>query len=90
MFYVYAIRSKVKNYIYVGLSSNVDKRVSRHQKGYENTTKPYRPFELIHTESFNTRIEARKREKYLKSGVGKAFLRSISTKKNHELLDNNN
>jgi hypothetical protein len=35
------------------------------------------PFELISKESFQTRIEARNREKYLKSGVGKEYLRSL-------------
>jgi putative endonuclease len=41
------------------------------------TTKPYRPFKMIHKEVFATRAEAREREKYLKSGIGKEFLRSI-------------
>lgn len=33
------------------------------------------PFELIHFEEFETRGQARSREKYLKSGAGKEFLR---------------
>ncbi|WP_421774516.1 GIY-YIG nuclease family protein [Gracilimonas sp.] len=77
MFYVYAISSIDRNYIYVGLTNNLTPRVGQHQKGYEKTTKPYAPFRLIHSEIFDTRIEARKREKYLKSGAGKEFLRSI-------------
>ncbi len=39
--------------------------------GYEKTTKPYKPFILIYSETADNRIEARKREKYWKSGVGK-------------------
>ncbi|MBO6586523.1 MAG: GIY-YIG nuclease family protein [Gracilimonas sp.] len=77
MFYVYAISSVDRNYIYVGLTDNLNRRVSQHQKGYEKTTKPYAPFRLIHSEVFDTREEARKREKYLKSGSGKEFLRSV-------------
>ena len=49
----------------------------RHNNGYEKTTKPYTPFKLIYSEKVETRIEARKREKYLKSGIGKEFLKSI-------------
>ena len=77
MYFVYALRSEVKNYIYVGLTDNVEHRVSQHNNGYERTTKPYRPFKLILVESFPTREQARIREKYLKSGVGKAFLKNI-------------
>ena len=76
MFYVYAISSQTKNYIYVGLTSNLKERIRRHNKGYEKTTKPYRPFKLIYSEVFETRKDARSREKYLKSGVGKEFLKS--------------
>ena len=74
---VYAIKSKVKNYIYVGMTQNLAERIHRHNSGRERTTKPYRPFELIYTEEKSNRVEARKREKYIKSGDGKAFLKSL-------------
>ncbi len=77
MYKVYAISSEVRNYIYVGLTKDLAKRLKRHNRGYEKTTKPYKPFKLIYTEECKTRIEARKREKYLKSGVGKEFLKSL-------------
>ncbi len=77
MFYVYAISSLKQNYIYVGLTSDLDQRILRHNKGYEKTTKPYRPFVLIYSEEASTRLEARKREKYWKSGVGKEKLQNI-------------
>jgi putative endonuclease len=35
------------------------------------------PFVLILTEEYPSRIEARKREKYLKSGIGKEFLKRL-------------
>jgi putative endonuclease len=77
MFFVYALKSEVKDYIYVGLTDNMERRFSQHNLGYERTTRPYKPYSLILTESYQTRQEARNREKYLKSGVGKEFLRSI-------------
>ena len=64
LYYVYAIKSQSRNYIYVGLSSDPAKRLTQHNKGYEKTTKPYRPFNIILIEDFNTRVEARIREKY--------------------------
>ena len=77
MYKVYAIKSKNRNYIYVGLTSNLEERLQRHNSGREKTTRAYRPFELIYLEDQPTREEARKREKYLKSGVGKEFLKKI-------------
>ena len=82
MYYIYAISSTIRNYIYVGMTENVEARVLRHNKGREKTTKPYKPFVLIFTETVDdTRIEARKREKYWKSGIGKEKLRQIRDKK---------
>jgi putative endonuclease len=61
----------------VGLTNNIERRFEEHNLGYNKTTKPYAPFQLIYKEEFDTRILARKKEKYLKSGVGKEFLKSI-------------
>jgi putative endonuclease len=77
MYFVYAIPSKIKNYIYVGLTNNVQRRVGEHNNGYNEMTKPYKPFKLILVEKYETRVEARFREKYLKSGIGKDFLKSL-------------
>ncbi len=76
MYYVYAIKSRLKNYLYVGLTSNLERRFNEHTNGQNKTTKPYAPFDIIHIETFDTRIEARAREKYLKSGIGKEFLKA--------------
>ena len=77
MYVVYAIKSVSRKYIYVGLTNNIEQRFSEHNSGKNKTTRPYRPFILIYTEIVETRIVARKREKYLKSGVGKEFLKNI-------------
>jgi len=75
MFSVYVVKSKIRKYIYVGLANSLESRLEQHQNGWNKTTKPYRPFELIHVENFITRPEARNREKYLKSGVGKEWIK---------------
>ena len=77
-YYVYAIKSLNRTYIYVGLTNSVERRLEQHNKGQNRSTKAYKPFKLIYTETFKTRIEARNREIYLKSGIGKEFLKSIS------------
>jgi len=76
-YYVYAIRSLSKKYIYVGLTNNVQRRFSQHNAGKEKTTSFYKPFKLFFQEKFETRAETRKREKYLKSGCRKEYLKSL-------------
>jgi len=75
---VYALRSTKRAYIYVGITSDLRRRVAQHNVGKERTTRPYRPFTLILAEGFETRGEARRREIYLKSGCGKEYLRNLS------------
>jgi putative endonuclease len=78
MYFVYVISSEARKYIYVGITNNLDRRIDEHNRGYNKTTRAYRPFKLIFTEEFTTRTAAREREKYLKSGFGKEFLKSIN------------
>lgn len=73
-YFVYVIVSE-KKYIYVGISADVERRFFEHQSGKNKTTRPYRPFRFIHKEEFLTRAEARVREKYLKSGIGKEWIK---------------
>ncbi|TSA46442.1 GIY-YIG nuclease family protein [bacterium] len=75
MYFVYVLKSIGRNYIYVGLTNDLERRISQHQKGKETTTAPYRPFSTLFTETFENRPEARKREKYLKSGIGKEWIK---------------
>jgi len=82
MFYVYVLVSLSRNYIYVGMTDNLQRRIDYHNNGYNKTTKPYRPFYILLTEELPTRIEARIREKYLKSGVGKEYLKTLIATKN--------
>lgn len=77
MHFVYVLKSLNKNYIYVGLTNNPERRIKQHQGGKEKTTKPYRPFSVIKIEEFEIRIEERNREKYLKSGIGKEHLKLL-------------
>jgi len=64
------------------MTQDLEARIKRHNDGREKTTRAYRPFELIFSESLDVeRAEARKREKYWKSGIGKEKLRQIRDNK---------
>jgi putative endonuclease len=77
MYTVYALKSLVKNYIYVGFTNNIEKRLYYHNSGYNKSTNPYRPFKLIYSEEVTNSTDARIREKFLKSGQGRKFLKTI-------------
>ena len=78
MFYVYAIKSLLKNYIYVGMTEDLERRLEEHNAGKARSTKAYRPFKIIFSEIQPDSVEARKREKFLKSGIGKEFLKKLA------------
>jgi putative endonuclease len=80
MFYVYALQSLSRNYLYVGMTNSLPRRIRQHQLGQNKTTKPYLPFKLVFQQEFSTREGAREKEIYLKSGVGKQFLKSLNNK----------
>lgn len=78
-FVVYILYSDKHDIHYVGYTSDLESRIKSHNelctKGF---TLKYRPWRLIHTESFITKTEAMKREKYLKSGVGRVFVKGLA------------
>ena len=79
-YFVYAISSLSRPYIYIGPTFNVIDRFQTHQKRLNATTKPYAPFLLIYTEECLDRKEARRREKYWKGGSGKRKLKLLKSK----------
>jgi len=78
MYLVYAIKSEVDKRIYVGMCTNIETRIKEHNAGKTKSTKGFRPWILIYSEMAKTRVEARSREIYLKSGVGKEYLKSLA------------
>jgi len=76
MWYAYALESKKDGGLYAGMSSDVKKRLEQHNRGYNRSTRSRTPFELLHVEACSSRGEARKREKFLKSGKGRDLLKA--------------
>ncbi len=79
MYYVYALKSIKHNRIYIGFTINLKTRLKEHNSGKTKSTKFYRPWDLIYSEKLNSRDKARKREKILKSGSGREFLKERLT-----------
>ena len=77
MYSVYVLRSLKTNRRYVGLTNSLNRRIEEHNSGKNRSTKGFSPWSLMYCEKFENRIEARNREKHLKSGVGRAYLDKI-------------
>ena len=73
---VYVIRSESDRGLYIGLTNNLERRLKQHNRGHERSTRHRRPFVLVLTEHFETRAEARARERYYKSGFGREILKT--------------
>jgi putative endonuclease len=71
---VYVLWSHKLKKRYVGFTFDLQKRLSQHNHGKSSFTKKGIPWIIIYSEEYLTESEARKREKFLKSGVGRKFL----------------
>ena len=80
-FYTYVLFSESFNKIYIGFTSDIDKRLLSHnslaKKGW---TIKFRPWKLIYSEVYNSKKGAMKREKQLKSAKGREFIRNLINK----------
>ena len=74
--FVYVLRSTKDKGFYVGMTSNLERRVREHNAGQNRSTRSRAPFAVIYVERCGSRTRARAREKYLKSGVGREFLKA--------------
>jgi putative endonuclease len=76
MFYVYLLHSTKDNGFYIGFSTDLKRRLSEHKRGASFATKSRGPWKLIYYEAYLNQEDALGREKYLKSGSGRRFLRA--------------
>jgi putative endonuclease len=76
-FTIYIIKS-IEGYGYTGITEDLEKRLNEHNnKLLSFWTKRGTNWKLIYKEEFNTRSEAMKREKWLKTGVGRDYLKKV-------------
>ena len=75
-YYTYILKSKKDGRIYTGYTQDLRKRLNQHNKGLSTYTKGRGPFILIYYEGCLLEDKARSREKFLKSGMGKRYLKN--------------
>ena len=74
---VYVLQSLINQNQYVGMSKDPQRRLEEHNSGKVKSTQSKRPWKIIYSEEFETRPEARVREKYLKSAAGRRFRKTM-------------
>ena len=75
MYYVYFLKSQKNNDLYIGSTEKLDERVALHNAGKVKSTKFYRPWRLVDYEECDSRSEAVKRERFLKTGQQRELLK---------------
>lgn len=75
MYFVYVIKSEKDGKIYTGHTNNLAVRLKTHNAGLVLATRNRRPFKLLYYEGSNILEDAIKREKSLKTGFGRAYLK---------------
>ena len=73
--WVYILKSRRFRKTYTGSTINLDKRLEEHNEGKSYFTARYKPWDIVYREYFDKLIEARKREKYLKSAAGRKYIK---------------
>ena len=75
-YYTYVLKSILDNHYYVGWTDDLIHRFELHQDGKVESTKSRRPFELVYYEACIHRKNAIEREKQLKTGFGRKYIRN--------------
>jgi putative endonuclease len=73
MFFVYILYSDTFDRFYVGMTSNLEQRLNRHNSGKVKSTKAFVPWVFVLKENYISKLEARRREVYLKSSAGRRW-----------------
>lgn len=77
MFHVYVLHSEKDAGLYIGYTTNIKNRLNEHNEGSVISTKARRPLHLIFLETYLNKADAVRRERYLKTAIGKKMLKSM-------------
>lgn len=80
-YFVYVLKSKKDGNLYTGFSEDPERRLREHNSGKTRSLIERRPMVLVYKEEFTNEIEAKRRERFLKSGQGRKLLKSLLKRK---------
>ena len=73
MCYVYVLYSSKYDRFYISITNDINVRLKTHNSGGVKSTKAYMPWRVVYKEVYKNKMEARIREKYLKSAAGRRW-----------------
>ena len=76
MFYVYVLYSSSGNKFYIGYTENLKQRMAEHVRKKSSSDKILKNLKLMYYEWCLSKTDALKRERQLKTGFGRAYLRN--------------
>ena len=76
MFTVYVLKSASNGRHYVGQTEDLERRLLEHHTGLAKYTRNRGPWRIVYQEQYSARAEAMKKERFLKSGQGREWLKS--------------
>ena len=77
MFIVYILYSKSLDRYYTGHTTNIEDRFLRHNKGRSKATKAGIPWIIVHTEAFESKSIAYKRELEIKAKKSRTYIEKL-------------
>ena len=75
MYFVYVLKSRKFDRNYTGHTDHLKGRIKDHNNGKTRSIRAFLPYDLVYFEIYKTRKEAVTREKFLKSGAGREFIK---------------
>ena len=76
-YFIYILYSVKIDKYYVGYTTDLDNRLSEHNRGKTSFSKSGMPWIRVYFETFETKSEALKREKYIKSQKSAKFIKAL-------------
>lgn len=80
MCWLYILKNPVTERYYIGSTNNLERRLKQHRVGSTRTTRILGTTELVYQEEYNNILEARLREKKLKSYKSKKYIEWLINK----------
>jgi putative endonuclease len=77
MYIVYVIQSADRKHLYIGTTSDLERRIKEHNSGRRRFTSGKGPWNIVRREEFSNREHAFRRERFLKTGHGRLALKNV-------------
>ena len=76
---VYILFSLKDHLLYTGFTTNLQQRLTHHNAGFTKSTANRRPLQLVFCEFYHFEADARRRENYFKTSMGKKAIKLMLT-----------